>query len=182
MFNKLFTPLSILVAIALFATACGAQIARAAETVPAVVSYQAVLGKSVSVQPLADFIAENCAPAGSMQYCRPAGLALWTDRNQVVRLVSVYLNDADGFAAYKGELPLGLESTDTMADVEQKLRRPIEIHAPQAGWDSGLPDEAFSRDLTHYWAIYERFGVTVVYNTPAAYDKDATIHAIYISK
>ncbi len=180
--NKLFKPLSILVAIALFASACGAQIARAAEPVPAAVSYEAVLGKSVSEQPVADFIADNCTQSGSMQYCRPAGLALWADRNQIVRLVSVYLNDAEGFAAYKGELPLGLESTDTMADVEQKLRRPIEIHAPQAGWDLGLPDESFSRDLTYYWAIYERFGVTVVYNTPAAYDKDATIHAIHISK
>jgi len=182
MINKLFKPLSILVAIALFATACGAQIVQAAEPDPATAGYQAILGKSVSEQPLADFIADNCTPSGSMQYCQSAGLALWSDRNQIVRLVSVYLNDAEGFAAYKGELPLGLESTDTMADVEQKLRSPIEIHAPQAGWDSGLPDESYSRDLTYYWAIYRRFGVTVVYNTPAANDKDATIHAIHISK
>jgi hypothetical protein len=30
----------------------------------------------------------------------------------------------------------------------------------------------------HYWAIYKRFGVTIVYNSPSASDKSATIHAI----
>src|SRR5688500_12662448 len=121
MMNKLFKPLTILVAIAFFATACGAQIAQAAEPAPAVVGYQAMLGKSVSDQAVADFIASNCTPMGSLQYCQPAGLALWTDANQVVRLAYLYLDNSDGFTAYKGELPLGLAQNDTMADVERKL-------------------------------------------------------------
>jgi hypothetical protein len=182
MMNKLFTILSILVAIALFTTACGAQIAQAAEPAPAAVGYRAILGKSVSEQAVADFIASNCNQSGSFQYCQPAGLALWTDSNQIVRLVYLYINNAEGFATYKGELPLGLSSNDTMGDVEYQLGGLKEVHAPQAGWEPGLPDEGYSRDLTYYWAIYRRFGMTVIYNTPAATDKAATIHAIVISE
>jgi hypothetical protein len=136
----------------------------------------------VSDQAVAGFIASNCTQSGSFQVCQSSGLALWTDSNQIVRLASLYLDNSDGFATYKGELPLGLAQNDTMADVERKLGGLKEVHAPQAGWKPGLPDESFSRDLTYYWAIYRRFGVTVIYNTPAATDKNATIHAIHISK
>lgn len=180
--NKLFNTLSLLVAIALFTTACGAQIAQAAEPVPATVSYQAILGKSVSEQPVANFVDGNCTQSGPYRFCRSAGLALWTDANQVVRLAHLYIHNAEGFATYKGELPFGLASNDTMADVEQKLGSFKDVHAPQAGWEPGLPDESYSRDLTFYWAIYNRFGLTVIYNTPAATDKDATIYAILVSK
>src|SRR5688572_18541412 len=90
--NKLFKTLSLLAAIAFFATACSPQIAQAAEPVPAAVGYRAILGKSVSEQAVADFIASNCTLSGSFQYCRPAGLALWVDANQTVRLVYLYLN------------------------------------------------------------------------------------------
>jgi hypothetical protein len=180
--NKLFTTFSILVAIALFTTACGAQIAQAAEPAPVAVGYQAILGKSVSEQPVANFVDSNCTQSGSYQFCRSAGLALWTDKNHIVRLAHLYINNAEGFATYKGELPFGLAANDTMADVEWKLGSPKEVHAPQAGREPGLPDEGYSRDLTYYWAIYKRFGLTVIYNTPAANDKDATIYAILISK
>jgi hypothetical protein len=78
-------------------------------------------------------------------------------------------------------LPYGLTAQDTMASVEYKLGQPVEIHAPQAGWKPGLPDEGFSPDHAHYWAIYRRFGLTVVYNTPSASDKNATIYAIYVN-
>lgn len=78
-------------------------------------------------------------------------------------------------------LPYGLTAQDTMASVEYKLGYPREIHAPQAGWEPGLPDEGFSPDHAHYWAIYRRFGLTVVYNTPSASDKTATIYAIYVN-
>ena len=180
--NKLFTTLSILAAIAIFTTACGAQIAQAAESNSAVVGFQAMLGKSVNEKTVAEFIDSNCTQAGSYQYCEPAGLALWVDSNQIVQLVYLYVNGPEDVSAYKGELPFGLEATDTMADVENKLGSLKEIHAPQAGWEPGQPDEGFSRDLTHYWAIYNRFGMTVVYNTPAANDKSATIYAVLLSQ
>jgi hypothetical protein len=85
-------------------------------------------------------------------------------------------------AAAVAPLPYGLTAQDTMASVEDKLGQPVEIHAPQAGWEPGLPDEGFSPDHIHYWAIYKRFGLTVVYNTPSASDKSATIYAIYVNE
>jgi hypothetical protein len=84
-------------------------------------------------------------------------------------------------AAAAAPLPYGLSVQDTMASVEYKLGQPVETHAPQAGWKPGLPDEGFSPDHAHYWAIYRRFGLTVVYNTPSASDKTATIYAIYVN-
>jgi hypothetical protein len=84
-------------------------------------------------------------------------------------------------AAAPSALPYGLSLTDTMASVEQRLGQPRVTSAPQAGWEPGLPDEGSSPDHMHYWAIYKRFGLTVVYNTPSASDKSATIRAIYVN-
>jgi len=79
-------------------------------------------------------------------------------------------------------LPYGLTMQDTMATVEQKFGQPKVVYAPQAGWEAGLPDEGGPPDHIHYWAIYKRFGVTVVYNSPSAADKNATIYKILVSK
>lgn len=84
-------------------------------------------------------------------------------------------------AAAPEPLPYGLSMNDTMASVEQRLGQPKVASAPQAGWEPGLPDEGSSPDYMHYWAIYKRFGLTIVYNTPSASDKSATIHAIYVN-
>lgn len=84
-------------------------------------------------------------------------------------------------AAAPDALPYGLTMNDTMAIVEQKLGQPYVSSVPQAGWEPGLPDEGGSPDYMHYWAMYDRFGLTVVYNTPSASDKSATIHAIYVN-
>jgi hypothetical protein len=182
--NKLFKNLSILATIALFITACGAQVVQAQpEVLRKAATYQAVLGKSLNDKEVADFIASNkCAGDAQFQLCKAVGMALWINSDKMVKTVYLNLNNADGFAAYKGELPLGLASNDTMATVEQKFRQPIEVHAPQAGWTSGLPDEGSSPDHVHYSAIYKRFGVTIIYNSPSANDKGATIHAILFSK
>lgn len=85
-------------------------------------------------------------------------------------------------AAAPEPLPYGLSMQDTMASVEQRLGQPNVTYAPQAGWQAGLPDEGSSPDHMHYWAIYERFGLTVVYNSPSASDKSATISAIYVNE
>ena len=81
-------------------------------------------------------------------------------------------------AAAPPALPYGLTSQDTMASVEQKLGQPRVIYALQAGWEPGLPDEGSSPDHIHYWAIYKRFDLTVVYDTPSAKDKSASIYAL----
>jgi hypothetical protein len=85
-------------------------------------------------------------------------------------------------AAAPAALPYGLNTQDTMASVEQKLGQPRVTYAPQAGWEPALPDEGSSPDHSHYWAIYKRFGLTIVYNTPFASDKSATIDAIHFNR
>ena len=85
-------------------------------------------------------------------------------------------------AAAPEALPYGLTSRDTMATLELKLGQPRVTFAPQAGWEPGLPDEGSSPDHAHYWAIYKRFGLTVVYNSPSANDKGATIDAIRFNR
>jgi hypothetical protein len=83
-------------------------------------------------------------------------------------------------SASPARLPHGLTLQDTMASVEQKLGHPKVEHAPQAGWAPGLPDVGFTTDYIHYWAVYDRFGVTVIYNSPSASDKNATIYYIIV--
>jgi hypothetical protein len=183
--NKLFQILSILAALALFATACGAQVVQAqpAQAVPKAAAYEAVLGKSLTDKDVADFIVgNNCSRTGQFQTCNTAGVALWIGQDQKVETAYLYPNTVSDFGAYKGKLPLGLSSIDTMASVEDKFGQPKVEHAPQAGWEPGLPDESGTPDHIHYWAVYKRFGVTIIYNSPSATDKGATIHAILVSK
>jgi hypothetical protein len=187
--NKLLKTLSLLAALAFFVTACipavvdVAQAAPAEAAAPKAVTYQAVLGKSLIDKDVADFVASNkCASAAQFQLCRSVGMTLWTDSVQKIQSVFLYPGDSDGFAAYQGQLPFGLAFTDTMEMVEQKLGYPVESHAPQAGWISRLPDQGVTPDHFHYVATYEQFGLTVIYNSPAANDKNATIYAILVGK
>ena len=96
-------------------------------------------------------------------------------------IVSVLLNVRHVSAASRN-LPYGLTMQDTMATVEHKLGQPKVVYAPQAGWEPGLPDQGGSPDYIHYWAIYKRFGVTVIYNSPSPADKSATIYTILVNK
>jgi hypothetical protein len=183
--NKRFQILSILAALALFATACGAQVVQAqqAQAAPKAAAYEAVLGKSLHDQDVADFIvSNNCSSTGQFQMCNDAGMALWIDQGQNVEIAYLYPNKNNDFGAYIGALPRGLSASDTMASVEEKFGRPKVSQAPQAGWELGLPDESGTPDHIHYWAVYKRFGVTIIYNSPSATDKSATIHAILVSK
>jgi hypothetical protein len=184
--NKRLLILSILAAIALFTSACGAQVVQAQtaeKAAPEAAAYEAVLGKSLNDQEVADFIASNrCASTEKFQLCNAAGMALLIGEGQKVETVYLYPGKIADFAAYKGTLPLGLSANDTMASVQEKFGQPRVQHAPQAGWEPGLPDESGTPDYTHYWAMYKRFGVTIVYNTPSATDQGATIYAILVSK
>ena len=184
--NKSFPILTILVAIALFVTAFGALVVQAQPAERAVAkpaAYDAVLGKSLNDKEVADFItSNNCSSAGAFQLCQQIGMALWLDVDQKVKSVYLYPARTNGFSAYKGALPLGLAANDTMATIEQKFGQPKVEHAPQAGWEPGLPDESRSPDYIHYWAIYKRFGVTVIYNSPSPADKNATIYTILVNK
>jgi hypothetical protein len=99
----------------------------------------------------------------------------------VVFFASLFGLRAGQASAAPKDLPYRLTIQDTMATVEQKLGQPNEVHALQAGWKPGLPDEGGSPDHITYWAIYKRFGLTIVYNSPSGSDKSATIHDILIN-
>jgi len=177
--NKLFKTLSFLAVLALLMTACG-QVVQAAESEA---TYQAVLGKSITNKEVANFITSNrCSSDGPFQLCKNTGIALWLDANQTVKSVYLYPTGTDSFVAYKGALPLGLAATDTMATIEQEFGQPQIVQVPQAGWEPGLPDESGSPDHVHYWAIYKRFGVTVIYNSPFPNDQNAKIYALLVNK
>jgi hypothetical protein len=184
--NKLFQVLSILASLALFVSACSAQAVQAKpidRAAPDAAAYEVVLGKSLHDKDVADFIVSNrCSSTDRFQLCNAAGMALLIGESQKVETVYLYPSKIDDFEAYKGTLPLGLSANDTMASVQDKFGQPKVQHAPQAGWESGLPDESGTPDHTHYWAMYKRFGVTIVYNTPSATNKGATIYAILVSK
>ena len=184
--NKRSLILCILAVIALFTSACGAQVVQAQpaeKSAPEAAAYEAVLGKSLSDQAVADFIASNrCSSTGQFHLCNAAGMALWTGQRQKVETVYLYPNQGDDFAAYKGALPLNLSANDTMASVEEKLGQPKVDQAPQAGWQPGLPDASGTPDHLHYWATYKRFGLTIVYNSPSPTDKAATIYVILVGK
>jgi hypothetical protein len=184
--NKNYPILVISAAITLFAATFGALVVQAQpaeRTSPAAASYEAVLGKSLDDTSVADFIASNrCAGTGSFQLCSLAGMSLLIGEGQKIETVTLYPKGSAGFAAYNGTLPLGLSAGDTMASVEDKFGQPRVQHAPQAGWEPGLPDQSGTPDHIHFWAIYKRFGLTVVYNSPSGTDKGATIHAILVSK
>lgn len=184
--NKSFQIPGILAAIVLFAAACGAQVVQAQsteKTAPEAAAYEAVLGKSLNDQTVVDFIASNrCSSMGQFHMCDTAGMALWTSQDQKIETVYLYPNRSDGFEAYKGTLPLGLSADDTMASVEDKFGQPKVDQAPQAGWVPGMPDASGTPDHVHYWAVYKRFGVSIVYNSPSATDKGSTIYTILVSR
>ena len=181
--NTFFKTMGWLAILAFSATACIPPVLDVAQAAPAESSYQAMLGKPVSDRSVADFITSNgCKASGSFQLCPAAGLAFWADQDHIVETAYLYISGAEGFAPYRGELPLGLSRTDTMTDVEQKLGQPIVVHAPQAGWEPGLPDEGSAPDRFHYHASYSRFGIAILYDSPSSRDRNASIHAILVTR
>src|SRR5262245_50754521 len=97
-------------------------------------------------------------------------------------LLAGVLMSAGKASAASRSLPYGLTMQDTMATVEHKLGQPKVVYALQAGWEPGLPDQGGSQDYIHYWGIYKRFGVIIIYNTPLASDKSATIYDVILDE
>jgi len=178
--NKLLKPFILLTVISVFVVACDLQAVQAepGEGAVPVATYQTVLGKSLNDKDVADFIANNnCSSASQFQLCKDVGMALWINASQIVKMVYLYAGNVDGFSRYRGKLPFGLSFYDPMWKVEDKLKDP---NADNTIQQSGLPDETGSPDHVHYWAIYNRLNMTVIYNSPGA-DEDAYIHAILVN-
>jgi hypothetical protein len=63
--------------------------------------------------------------------------------------------------------------------VEDKLRNLDGDDTANATSMAGLPDEGSSPDHLHYWAVYDRFDLIVIYDEPFA-DEDAYIYAVVV--
>ena len=144
--------------------------------IPKAISYRVLLGKSITDAEVTGFItSNNCSGTGQSQLCKEAGLALWITPDQTVETIYLYLNNADGFVPYKGELPFGLKFYDSMGAVQYKLKQ-------RKIGNAGLPDSGDTPDHLHYWANYKEAGLIIVYNSPSEEDEDATIYAILLNK
>lgn len=180
--NKLFQTLTLVALIMLLATACAAQAVQAkpVEQSAVAANYQALLGKPVGDQSVADFMASNyCTSGVEYQLCGATGIALGLDANQKVKTVFLFPGRTDSFASFHGDLPHGLQWTDSMAAVEQKLDvTPDAIYLQEAG----LPKESGTPDNIRLWVAYPKLGVTIVYSTLSADNKAAAIHAILVTK
>jgi hypothetical protein len=167
----------ILAAISPLIGGCGslpALLGREEQAMPNTTLHAQVLGKPLTDTFVAGFIASShCSDAGQIQVCKEVGMDLWIDASQIVTTVYLYLNNQDGYSAYRGELPLGLRFYDIQGAVEYKLKR-------QGVGNEGLPDEGSSPDHFHYWAFYNQQNMIIIYNSPFP-DEDATIYAIVIS-
>lgn len=176
--NKLFKTFSILAAIALLSVGCSVYVVQAQpgdQVASRPAPYEALLGRSLADQDVADFIASNrCSSADQFQFCKEIGMASGINSNQIVETVFLYLEDTDGFKAYQGELPYGLKANDSRETVEAKLKE------QRVG--TGRPNEEGLFDHTHCWATYYSAGLTIIYNSPSADDKGATMHAILVEK
>lgn len=174
--NAHFKVFCVLGVITLIVSGCAAspiQANQGERRIPKAAVHESILGESLADEVVLEFLAVNdCSSVNQFVLCKAAGMALWTDSNQVVETIYLYVNNTDGFEPYKGELPFGLKFYDTMGAVEYKLKR-------QGVGDSGLPDVGATPDHMHYQATYHQAGMTIIYNSPFT-DEDATIYAVMV--
>ena len=170
-----------LIVLALAVTACSSRASQASFSTQEVSPQGVILGKSLHDRAVADWMTANhCTSVAPFQVCKDAGIAVWLDAEQTVKKIYLYLNNESGFNPYKGALPLGLKFYDSMGAVEQKLRKLDIGGGSHIARNDGRPDEGASPDHMHYWAVYKRYGITIIYNSPFT-DEDATIYAIVMN-
>lgn len=173
-----------LIVFSLATTSCSTVFFQTEPTEPAAAKvpvYKLLLGKSLTDEVVADFVASNhCTVTNPYVFCKEAGMDLLIDSNQTVISVFLYLNKAPGFVpnegdytAYNGELPFGLKFYDTLEAVEHKLKQ-------QGVGNEGLPDSGTIPDHMRYVATYNEAGMTIIYNSDP--DEDPMIHAIVVNK
>ncbi len=172
--GQFYRYLCVLAMLSLFLTSCTAQSTQIKQVKPGVVKYQDLLDKTFSNNDIKNWTAKNnCVFAEQLLSCQNLGIALWLNSEHVVKTVYFYVHNTDGFSAYKGELPFGLKYYDNRQAVEYKLNH-------QGIGNGGLPDEDSFPIQLHYWALYKKDGLTVIYNSPFA-DNDADIYAIVLT-
>lgn len=178
-FYKTLTVVGFLVLVGVLFVARGAQ-ATPLEQPAEASSYQALLGKPLNDQNVADFMAANhCSAMGRYQICGSTGIAFEVDQAQKVKTVLLFPGRSETFAAFHGELPYGLQWTDNMTIAGQKLNVASSTHYLQ---QAGLPGENGTPENIRLWVNYPQAGITIVYNTQSADSTQATIHAILVTK
>ena len=178
---KLYRYLYLLIVISLIVTACSPRATQAPFVIRESFQHGDLLGKSLHDMFVEDWMTANhCASASPFQVCKDAGIAVWLDAEQTVKKIYLYLNNQAGFHPFQGPLPLGLKFYDTMGAVEYKLGKLDVREGLHKAENAGLPEEGASPDHVHYWAVYKRYGITIIYNSPSV-DEDATIYAIVVS-
>ena len=179
--HKFFKTLNLLLMIIFCISACSLQAVQAqpgAQSVPTGISYQVLLGKSANDADVIKFIASNnCVLIGPLEACKEKGLAIWIDSTQIVKTIYLYSGGEDGFNRYHGKLPFDLTFYDPMSLVEDKLKK---FETSDTLQQAGLPDAGSTPDHIHYWAVYKRFGIAVLYDEPFA-DEDGYIYAILVN-
>ena len=178
----LFKSIRILALLVFSLTACAPQ-PQADQKVSSPVDYRVFLGKSLTDKDVAEFIVgNNCSSAGQYQLCKDRGLAFWTSTDQILNRVYLYSGNSDGFRRYTGKLPYGLSFYDPMWRVEEKIKKmeADDILQHTTSRDDGSPDTGSTPDHLHYWAVYERFNMVVIYDSPFA-DEDAYIYAVLVN-
>lgn len=177
--SKLYRYIYILLAISLFLSACTARAVQPQKSSPEPIKYADLLGKPLNDEGVMNLLANHhCTGANHFQLCKDTGVALWLDTDHIVREIYLYLNSAEGFAPYKGELPLGLKFYDTLGAVEYKLRK-LEANRSSLSGNNRMNYEGRSPDHMRYWVTYNPYDFTVIYNTPFL-DEDATIYAVLL--
>ena len=179
--NRLATFIRILQSLVFLAAACSTQIPplNREECDVTEVFCESFWGKAATDKIVADFVLRyNCNLVVQFELCEDIGVALWIDKDQVVKAIWLYSGISDSFGRYRGELPFGISFYDPLWRVQEKLRDPDSSNALV---QAGLPDETASPDHMHYWAMYKRLSMTVIYNSPGI-DEDAYIYAILISQ
>lgn len=124
---------------------------------PAMVAFQ----KSLGVEPRFVFM-------GTCDFYdwKSLGLSFRFDDNKLAAAFA-YAQGADGYTAFTGELPNGLEITDTRRDVEAKLGPP-----PKSGGGGIIP----------FWVYYPIIGISVGYTSIDQHDPSNAIHHIVLTK
>lgn len=174
--GKFYWCVCTLAMLSLFLTSSNAQWGQAKTLLSQTTGYEDIVGKSLNDTVVQQLIAKTgCLRNDRLIICNDAGIELWLDSRQVVKIVYFYLKNTDEFSAYQGKIPYGLKSYDNLEAVEYKLNR-------QGVGNDGLPDrDSFSMNL-QYWAFYKKYGLLIIYNSPFADDDNASIYAVAISR
>ncbi|WP_250282695.1 MULTISPECIES: hypothetical protein [unclassified Frankia] len=122
-------------------------------------SYTELLGRSVNDPLIVRYSTENgCELYGSQRQCRLAGTILFYRDSGRIHQVKMYGPGIGGTRAYQGDLPRGLQWSDSHAAVVAKLGQPVKVVQATT---STLPWADFGSGRTLLIVTYNREGSVI---------------------